>query len=275
MEYVHCNLCGGDETDLWGRKDGLNIVQCRHCGLVYTNPRLDAEKLSGYYDAAYFEDRTPEADAKRYEMYRLEVEEIVRTVGQGGRFLDVGCANGIFLSVLGDSFERYGLDSSAIAVEAGRTRYSLDLRAGTISSLHGQFPPGYFDVVHLRAVLEHMQNPVREIAAANGALRSAAWLIISTTPNIESPCGRLYRERFRLVFPKEHIYYFSPRTLERLLEMTGFTAVRWTFPYLETPYADLERDGLAFVENYEKGEESPPYWASVMTVYARKIRPAG
>src|SRR5437879_11840697 len=105
MEYVRCNLCARDETDLWGQKDGLNIVQCRHCGLVYTNPRLAAAELSEYYDTAYFEDRTPEANAQRYEMYRIEVAEVARMVPARGRFLGVGCANGICLSVLGHSLQ--------------------------------------------------------------------------------------------------------------------------------------------------------------------------
>ena len=62
MEYVNCNLCGRDETRVrfpatlpegavphnieayrctspgYGRHH--TIVQCRHCGMLYTNPRF-------------------------------------------------------------------------------------------------------------------------------------------------------------------------------------------------------------------------------------------
>ena len=73
MEYVRCNLCGADETvvrypctiaenpaardwsafactyDGYGRHH--TIVQCRQCGLVYTNPRLDQHAIADTYEA--------------------------------------------------------------------------------------------------------------------------------------------------------------------------------------------------------------------------------
>ncbi len=270
MESVQCNLCDRDDTSLWAEKDGLRIVQCRDCGLVYTNPRPDDDELKRYYAAEYFSDRSPEADPKRYQMYMIELDDIARTVPSTGRFLDVGCANGIFLNLLPSSYDKHGLEYSAAAVDEGKQKYGLDLRAGTLSSAPSLFRGELFDIVHSRAVLEHMQDPKQDFLAANRILQHNGWLIVSTTPNIESPCGMLYRDRFRLVMPREHIYYFSPRTLTKLLEMTGFTPVRWFFPYPETPYADVHADATAFVENYKNGKDSPPYWGSVMTVYGRK-----
>ncbi|HEX7433871.1 MAG TPA: hypothetical protein VF326_09445, partial [Anaerolineaceae bacterium] len=83
MEYVACNLCGHNETRLrfpstvaddaipgnveafrctspgYGRHHA--IVQCAHCGLVYTNPRLDGTQILDSYaaveDPTYLEER--------------------------------------------------------------------------------------------------------------------------------------------------------------------------------------------------------------------------
>lgn len=270
MESVQCNLCERDDTSLWVEKNGWRIVRCRGCGLIYTNPRPDDAELKAYYAAEYFSDRSPEADPVRYQMYMIELEDIARTVPSTGRFLDVGCANGIFLSLLPSSYEKHGLEFSAAAVAEGKKTYGLDLRSGMLSAAATVFPGQSFDIVHSRAVLEHMQNPKQDFLAANRILENNGWFIVSTTPNIESPCGMLYKDRFRLVMPQEHIYYFSPATLTKLLEMTGFTPVRWFFPYAETPYANLHADATTFVENLKNGGGSPPYWGSVMTVYARK-----
>jgi 2-polyprenyl-3-methyl-5-hydroxy-6-metoxy-1,4-benzoquinol methylase len=74
MEYVHCNLCGTNDTELLHRVSvsdktlkfyrhsrnsvGIGelvgdffIVKCKNCGLVYTNPRLSSEQLEIMYSS--------------------------------------------------------------------------------------------------------------------------------------------------------------------------------------------------------------------------------
>lgn len=268
MERVSCNLCGKDDGRSWGVKDGVSIVQCQGCGLIYANPRLDLAELQAYYDAAYFDDRSEHADPLRYKMYRIEIARMQRIIPMSGKFLDVGCANGIFLSLLPDTLEKHGLEFSPQAAALGRAKYHVDIQVGELGT--ADLPPSAFDVLHMRAVVEHLQNPKRDFRAAHRVLRPGGWFVVSTTPNIAGPAGRWFRDRFRLVFPREHIHYFCPRTLSRLLNETGFEAARWDFPYWGTPYAHPLRDAAAFVLNYLAGRESPPFWRSVMTVFARK-----
>jgi hypothetical protein len=201
MEYVVCNLCGQDETRPWGNKDGLRIVQCKHCGLIYTNPRLDDQALAAYYNVAYFDDRSAEADPRRYKMYQIEVEDMARTIEMKGKFLDVGCANGIFLTVLPNSLEKHGIEFSPQAAELGRKTFGLNIEVGSLNG--APYPEEYFDIVHT-------------------------------------------------------------------LRKTGFEPVRWIYPYWNTPYAQVVKDHFDFVVNYLTGKESPAFWRSVMTVYARK-----
>ena len=63
-EYVKCDLCEGEETelllvarDLYNNIPGeFRVVRCRNCGFIYTNPRPYGEELSKYYpdEAGYF-----------------------------------------------------------------------------------------------------------------------------------------------------------------------------------------------------------------------------
>jgi uncharacterized Zn finger protein len=47
MEYVDCNICGLDDTQVLFRKrdkfliadDEFQVVECRRCGLLYVNPK--------------------------------------------------------------------------------------------------------------------------------------------------------------------------------------------------------------------------------------------
>jgi len=50
-----CNLCGlRNDKFIFERLDGLLLVQCRNCGLVYVNPRPKDELIPTLYDKDYF-----------------------------------------------------------------------------------------------------------------------------------------------------------------------------------------------------------------------------
>ncbi len=268
-EYVTCNLCGADHTRLWGRKQEIDIVECCRCGLVYANPRLDEGELKRYYGAQYFRDGDYAGDELRGRMYEIEVREMLKIIGTHGRFLDVGCAYGRFLSCLPGTFEKYGVEFSEEAAAHAREKFGFDVRVGQL--YEAGFDEDFFDMVHFRGVFEHLQDPQRNLEECRRVLKDNGWLLLSTVPNIKSPCGRLYRERFRLVYPREHIYYFSRRTLTRYCEKNGFRIQHVFYPYLGTPYENLWADLLAFITNYVSGRESPPFFRSVITVYARKL----
>ncbi|MBI2358468.1 MAG: class I SAM-dependent methyltransferase [Deltaproteobacteria bacterium] len=269
-EYVSCNLCGRDSTRAWGKKHGMNIVQCRNCGLVYANPRLNSHQLDAYYSQTYFEDAQYDGDPQRARMYEIEIRQMLKIVGTAGRFLDVGCAYGRFLSCLPSTFEKQGVEFAAKAAEYAREKFGLDVHRGQLHEV--PFEGESVDVVHFRGVFEHLQDPQRDLQVAHSILKFGGWLILSTVPNIAGPCGRLFKTRFKLVYPQEHIYYFSYRTLRRYCEGNGFVVKHVFYPYLGTPYENVVADSLAFVANYLTGRESPPFFGSVITVYAQKTR---
>ncbi|MFC1805311.1 methyltransferase domain-containing protein, partial [Candidatus Omnitrophota bacterium] len=268
--YVKCDLCAADDYSSWGRKDGFRIVECNQCGLVYTNPRLDLERVKKLYTTEYFSQGDYAEDPLRKRMYIIEIEtQIKKLIGNKGRFLDVGCALGAFLKLLPDSFEKYGTEISQQAADYAREKNGLNIEiAEGLATI--KFPDNFFDIIHLRGVIEHLRSPTVDLKKAYSLLKPSGRLIVSTTPNIVSPAARFYREQFRLVFPKEHIYYFSPRTLSRLLQKTGFVTKAVFYPYINTPYASLFKDIKDFFFNRMRGKESPPFFYSVMTFYAQK-----
>ena len=268
-EYVRCNLCGGNLTRLWGQKDGLNIVKCLRCGLIYVNPRLNSEQLKQYYNMEYFAEGGYAEDEQRRQMYQIEISDMLKIIGQQGRFLDVGCAYGRFLSYLPDTFEKYGVEFSSEAAAYGREKYGFNIRTGQLHDI--PFDKSFFDIIQFRGVFEHLQDPQRDLEVCNHILKDGGWLILSTIPNIGSPCGYLYRERFKLVFPREHIYYFSYRTLTRYCEKNGFHIEHVFYPYLGTPYENLWKDSFAVISNFFLNRESPPFFRGVITIYARKM----
>lgn len=53
--HVPCNLCGSDSTTPLFEKQGLNIVKCKKCELVYVNPGLSGKEIEKIYqESDYF-----------------------------------------------------------------------------------------------------------------------------------------------------------------------------------------------------------------------------
>lgn len=267
-EYVCCNLCGADSTRPWGRRDGMEIVECRECGLIYTNPRLSEHQLRECYRADYFESRRQTDSEARGAMYAFEIRRMLSYIGSTGRFLDVGCADGRFLSRLPPTFDRYGVEFSAEAAAHGRQTFGLPIEVGQLPDI--AFDDRFFDVVQFRGVFEHLQDPRRNLQAARRILKDGGWLVFGMTPNVAGPAGRLFRERFNQVDPRRHLYYFSTRTLARYCRDSGFGVEKVFYPYLGTPYANVLRDLWAFANNLIGGGQSPPFFRNMMSVYARK-----
>jgi len=279
-ETVPCNLCGSDDHAPWATVQGVRVVRCRECGLVFTNPRLCVSALHDSYEEDYGEQHEdPVLLAQRRRMYELERGEILRHVS-GGRFLDVGCGTGEFISLLRDDFEVYGAEVSQRYLQIARERYALPhLVAGELTT--AGFDGDFFDVIQMRGVLQHLPDPLAQLREACRVMKPGGLLVISATPNIASPAARVFGPYFRLLAPDQMVYDFSPRTLRRLLEKAGYRVERFAFPYVNTPYfrwyQPLEfawqaaRLALRQMSARATSDlKSPAFFGSMMTCYARK-----
>ncbi len=226
LRYEAVPLCDVCQTTSAGhpvvlRKDGTPVVRCTQCGLLYANPRWKAEHLfSSYtpdYWAEYPPDREPTDPALAHWHWRLDQLEPVRGAG---RLLDIGAATGEFLDVAhARGWDVYGVEPSSLAAQRATRKHPGRIHNGTLESVPWQ--AGWFDVVTLWDVIEHLPNPRAYLQQISGLLRPGGMLAL-TTPNIRSLSYKLLGAKWTVVGPNTHIYYFAPRTLERLLHATGF-----------------------------------------------------
>jgi SAM-dependent methyltransferase len=307
LEHVSCNLCGADEADTFlqlsyadylGRRSELanphdplwknrevafhrfSIVKCRQCGLCYVSPRLTQQSLLDLYGESYFSfytDPGSKAHVQRKLTMDVEIEELERLCCNLGltnrRLLDVGCGGGFFLSYLGPQWERYGIEINPSAVEFARKE--LNLNVLNIPVEQCGFPAEFFGVIKLRSTIEHLYDPVAALRSCHRLLDNGGLLAIKT-PNIDSLAARVYRDRFRLVDPIHHLYYFSTKTLKKLLRQLGFRVVAVVSHYFDSPYRSWRHplkiafDWLMFRIKQRHNAVSPPFYGNVIDVYARK-----
>jgi SAM-dependent methyltransferase len=238
LEKVSCNLCGADNTVPVAEVDGFHIVRCRQCGLLYVNPRCQEGVLQKIYTETYYDH-----DGIRngleffgYDDYVADEENIKITFARrlqtieryvsNGRLLDIGCATGFFLALArAKGWDVVGTEVSQFSVRYAQEKLGLDVRLGTLRNL--DFAAGAFDVVTMWDVLEHVTDPLAELQEIRRILRDGGLLSI-ITPDAGSLVARLLGKRweeFRRV--REHVYFFSRRTIAEMLHRAGFDVLKF------------------------------------------------
>jgi len=237
FEQVRCNLCGADDALPVTEIDGFHIVRCRQCGLVYVNPRYREEFLQGIYTKEYYDHDGIQngleffgydnylADEENIKItFAKRLKTIERYVAQG-RLLDIGCATGFFLDLArSEGWEVAGTEVSDFGARLARERFDLDVCLGTLKEL--RFDAGAFDVVTMWDVIEHVVDPLGELEEVWRILGDGGLLSL-ITPDVGSLVARVLGSRweeFRRV--REHIYFFSRRTMTEMLRKAGFEVLR-------------------------------------------------
>jgi 2-polyprenyl-3-methyl-5-hydroxy-6-metoxy-1,4-benzoquinol methylase len=268
LEASTCRVCGQQQFVKWGDRNAHTLYRCSNCRLVCFLPYPTEEQLKEFYNANYhakrgYDGKSTKAGELRRQMYLLDVAELESTVSPSGKFLDVGCAEGTFLTCLSNKWERLGIDISEQAVAIANRKPGIRAWVRDISEMEDSA----YRVVHLRGVFEHLLYPDNFIATAIRKLAHNGFLVLSTTPNTAGPVPRLFRGRFNLVLPKEHVNYFSPQTIQVLANRHGLRVNRITYPYFGTPYCSFAKDLARIPLNYVSGQQSPPFWGNILTAY--------
>ncbi len=242
MIKVNCNLCGRDDYRVRfpatteadaprveafrcthaGYGHHAQIVQCRHCGLVYANPRWPVDVVLDAYTAV--EDETYVEERQGRELtFRHHLRHLERFTGpaEGRALLDVGAYIGVFVEVAAQSgWQAQGVEPSSWAAAAAQRR-GLNVCQGTLETV--ALPEASFDVITLWDVIEHFADPAAELARARRLLRPGGWLLVHTM-DIDAPVARLMGRRWPWLMDM-HLYYFTRRTLREMVAAQGFDVV--------------------------------------------------
>ncbi|MCA0454664.1 MAG: methyltransferase domain-containing protein [Chloroflexi bacterium] len=229
MHDIPCNLCGSQQNHPFCPENGLRLVECENCGLVYVSPRPDPNELYALYGETYFHNN--QSGVVGYTNYLKDEPNIRKTFAgrlarlarfiRPGKLLDVGCAAGFFLDeARKQGWNVSGLDVSSFAVGYAAEHFGLDVRQGSLTEL--DFTDGSFDAVSMWDVIEHVPDPKAYIQRAAELLRSGG-VIVLATPDVGSIPARLTGKRWvGYKLSEEHVYYFSIPTLSRMLNEAGF-----------------------------------------------------
>jgi SAM-dependent methyltransferase len=225
-----CEVCGSRDAAHLYNVAGFPIVRCRNCGLVFVGRRVTDDELVALYDQAYYENVEDPgyggyaaAEARKRHHARTLLDEMEALRGPGD-LLEIGCAYGYFLDEARQRGWRVrGAEPSGHAARHARDELGLDVSERAFTEL--PLEPNSLDAVVLWDVIEHLPNPRETLERAYAWMRPGGILALSTG-DVESLAARLHGADWSLMTPPWHQFFFSRRTLRRLLETTGLEVLR-------------------------------------------------
>lgn len=221
----------------------LKLYECKKCGLVAQYPG------PGIYGSVNYEDCYSLDFLKKNQEFMYPEREKVFTDTANrikknmntGKLLDVGCGDGHFLSICKKTgFEVHGIEPDHLLSGYAAKKTKADV----IQSFYKKelFSAESFDVITFIQTLEHFPDPFSAVQTAAYHLRKGGVIVIEV-PSIWAPHFLLYNifglkksisNSYGVM--KEHISYFSPKSMRFLTEFAGFKednliTGRWSVKY--------------------------------------------
>jgi 2-polyprenyl-3-methyl-5-hydroxy-6-metoxy-1,4-benzoquinol methylase len=221
-----CPLCGGTQAQ---PRFGP-LLTCRTCGLVCTDPAYTAPPAALYGESYYTQRNAYLEDSAVFLKMFGRILDHVQERKAGGRLLDVGCGVGQLLQVAqARGYQVAGCDISAWATDYARGA-GYDVRTGTLEEIH--YEDSRFDIAVASHTLEHVPAPLPFLQEVRRVLRDDGLLVIAV-PNFASVMAQTLRNHWAGLLPDQHLWHFTPKTLEAMLHKAGFQTLEVTSdPYL-------------------------------------------
>lgn len=238
--YIKCNLCGADDFKVIfneGKAQIHCIVKCNNCNLMYANPQTDnvSDVEKNHLQSDGNNKSEPEFDQFNSENHQylrkqfLQLKDYSRILDfterkARGIFLEIGSYAGNFLN------EAKKRDWNVIGIEP------LEIPALYAEKMFGiKVIREYFeqaglqnetiDVIVSCHVIEHVPDPVAFVMKAFALLKPGGNLILET-PAYDSLMFKLLKHRERSVRCDGHIFFFTKKTLTKLVENNGFRVLK-------------------------------------------------
>lgn len=236
-EEVVCPLCEISPEPFAVDYQGFSLCRCGGCGLEFVSPRLSFEELA---DKVYSDNYFPKRDGENrpsdetIHYIQRQLSDFSRLLGGRKNVLDIGCGNGAFLDFAREAGWR--IAGADIKLSPDAHALSCPLWEGRLQEI--DFGDNRFDLIRLNHVLEHTQDPLQELRICRELLEPEGILYLSVpnitgiSPRLKSLQSRLRLKshRWRHYAAMHHLFFFSPETLQLLVERAGFRVLDWNTP---------------------------------------------
>jgi SAM-dependent methyltransferase len=227
-----CALCRSDDLEIVQTQSlallnqpepcRIDFCVCRACGHLQQSPPVTPERMAHYYrNFATYEvfgdaERLRTAPPSRHAQRFLALVSALNL--SPGRAYEVGCASGAMLHQFSKAgWQVSGCDPSPSAISQAREIFGMAVDLG--DEEHTLAAQKNLDLILVCHVLEHLYDPPAALARFHAALAPDGHLVL------EVPCATNPESLPPGWFTFEHLHYYQPDILERLLRDAGFAVI--------------------------------------------------
>lgn len=289
LEKVNCDFCGSEEYEFFTEQKDLihkiddtvyKVVNCKKCGLKFTNPRPSEDTISKFYSTKYsfhskksifnlFVKKILEKLANYYFIKKISWifpkkinqilikflkpkinDPVIKYINANNRrlkninFLDIGCGSGLSTNFWGSKSSVIALSKkiNVFGVEpSASARKILDAhRINSFKDIEALDPNEKFDILRLNWSLEHVHYPSHYFQFIENHLSDEGIAVICV-PNMD---GVLYKINPSALELPVHLFHFDSRSLKNYVEKFNLKVYKFiTFSYAEM-YLFAEKNSL-------------------------------
>jgi SAM-dependent methyltransferase len=208
----------------------FDVVKCRVCELMRTNPRPTPDSIGAYYPSDYgpylgttLRAEQPASGLKRIlrPLVRSLFDDRAKKIPKAapGRLLEIGCASGSFLHEMAAlGWEVEGIEFSEAPAKLAR---NLGFKVQTGALELAEAPAQPVDLVVGWMVLEHLHDPVTCLKKLAEWTTADAKLVLSV-PNAGSLEFEIFKNQWYSLHLPAHFYHFTPSSLRNILATSGW-----------------------------------------------------
>lgn len=233
-------------------QETYEIYECPLCGLAFVGSEVQLEQVQNFYDEEFYDSKmcaaaNPLRERLEREVVRKQLMKLAEFIETPGRFLDVGCGDGVHLKLFREAgWQVSGTEISSFAVHHIGEEYGIEVFLGSL--VDAPFNASQFHLIQMRHVLEHLVDPRPTLQRAFELLRPGGMICIDTPnrglasrlrmavnslstlpPRLQAlslPNQSRPSDTWGNLHPPEHNLWFTSVGMKKLLQATGFH-LRW------------------------------------------------
>lgn len=247
QEIEGCPICGSTQRspflhtrDFHYSQEEFTLQRCQQCALIMTSPQPEKEKLPFYYSSPDYLSHSSTATHLIGRLYRLARQFTIRRKAalvarfqEPGTLLDFGCGTGEFLvRARHEGWKTFGVEPAEPARKAAAAKLPdvfHDIESVPLQSCNA---------ITLWHVLEHVPDLRQTMADLVSRLTPNGTVFVAV-PNIASHDSRHYAARWAGLDVPRHLWHFTRRSMERLLQQHALTLTRILPMKLDAYYVSL------------------------------------
>jgi 2-polyprenyl-3-methyl-5-hydroxy-6-metoxy-1,4-benzoquinol methylase len=254
-----CNLCGASEFIILTHRDRYGYPAqahaCRHCGLVFLNPRMTAQAYVRFYNGIYrplvsafhgrlIDARTIQDDQREYAIERAGLIRPFMANAAPKTLLDIGGSTGVVAHHFAREFGLQGtlIDPAPLEVEQAE-RLGLETVTGLVEE--HDFGQRRFDVVIICQTVDHLLDVAGTLARVRQLLSDNGLLFIDI---VDFRAAYLRNWAVEAAIKIDHPYYLTERTMVAYLRSSGFEVLRSDYAADHLHVSYVCRPGIADVD---------------------------